>query len=165
LVDQAVLILSLAALGFAFFALAVAAFSLLRIRSLSHRQASVADAVHEGNFAAVINKIIEDVEDIRRVNDKHDKAIKKTWRKTEGSVQRVAVVRYDALEELAGQLSFSAALLDDAADGVVITSINGRTDTRTYAKPIQRGESTFILSDEERRAITKAMAEGAGIGQ
>ncbi len=159
-----VIILSLAALGLAFIAVVMAFYSIVKIRSTFRGHSALADAVDEGNFASVINKLIDDVEEIHRVNERHDKAIKKTWRKTEGTVQRVAVIRYDALEELAGQLSFSAALLNDMADGVVITSINGRTDTRTYAKPIQRGESSFILSDEERRAITKAMSE-AGVAQ
>jgi hypothetical protein len=53
-------------------------------------------------------------------------------------------------------LSFSAALLDDHGDGLVITSINGRTETRTYAKPIANLRSEHNLSDEERAAIAGA---------
>lgn len=69
------------------------------------------------------------------------------------AVQRFAVVRYDAFEDMGGQLSFSAALLDDYGDGIVITSINGRTETRTYAKPVRAMKSQHNLSDEERAAI------------
>jgi hypothetical protein len=50
-----------------------------------------------------------------------------------------AVVRYDALSEMSGQLYFSVALLNALGDGVVLSSINGRTETRTYAKIVRSG--------------------------
>lgn len=74
------------------------------------------------------------------------------------SIQRFGLVRYDAFEEMGGRLSFSAALLDDHGDGIVITSINGRTETRTYAKPIRQLLSEHNLSEEENAAIAAAMA-------
>jgi hypothetical protein len=76
----------------------------------------------------------------------------------EEATRHVALVRYDAFEDVGGRLSFSCALLDDAANGVVITSINGRQDTRVYAKPIVSGTSSFSLSVEEEDAIAQAMA-------
>lgn len=72
-------------------------------------------------------------------------------------VSRVATERYDAFDDMGGHLSFSTAFLDEHANGLVVTSINGRTDTRVYAKAIVGGRSQHNLSDEERRAITKAM--------
>jgi Protein of unknown function (DUF4446) len=74
------------------------------------------------------------------------------------ALQRFSIVRYDAFDEMGGMLSFSAALLDEHGDGVVLTSINGRTETRTYAKPIKSMTSDFHLSDEEREAIAAAAA-------
>lgn len=72
------------------------------------------------------------------------------------SVRHVGVVRYDALKELGGQLSFSVALLDGHRDGVVLSVLNGREGARAYAKPVSGGRSTFTLSEEEQRAITQA---------
>ena len=74
-----------------------------------------------------------------------------------GAVQRVGLVRYDAFEDVGGRLSFSCAMLNDEGDGVVVTSINGRQDTRVYAKPVHRGESLHNLSEEEAAAIHEAM--------
>lgn len=79
-----------------------------------------------------------------------------------GAVQRVGLVRYDAFEDTGGRLSFSAALLNGAGDGMVVTSINGRSDTRCYAKPVSRGGSPHNLSEEEAEAIRLAMGEPAG---
>jgi hypothetical protein len=75
----------------------------------------------------------------------------------QGALQHVAVVRFDAFEDMGGRLSFSAALLDARGDGVVITSINGRQDARCYAKPVSGGTSIQNLSDEEEQAIREAM--------
>ena len=74
------------------------------------------------------------------------------------TVQHVGVVRFDAFEDMGGRLSFSAALLDDRGDGVVITSINGRQDTRCYAKQVRGGNSIHNLSEEEEQAIREALS-------
>lgn len=79
------------------------------------------------------------------------------------AIQRFGLVRYNAFAEMGGQLSFSAAFLDDHGDGVVITSINGRTETRTYAKDIHNLTSSHNLSDEERRAIDSAASGTARV--
>src|SRR6187399_1065930 len=52
------------------------------------------------------------------------------------ALRHLAVVRYDAFDDMGGHLSWSVALLDDAGDGVVLTSIHGRSDARTYAKSV-----------------------------
>lgn len=77
------------------------------------------------------------------------------------ALTRVAVVRYDAFGDLAGALSFSAALLDDAGNGLVLSSINGRSETRTYAKGLSGGRSEAPLSPEEQEAIAEAFASPA----
>jgi hypothetical protein len=73
------------------------------------------------------------------------------------SARNLGVVRYDAFEDMGGRLSFSAALLDDHGNGVVITSINARTESRSYAKAIRGGSSDHNLSMEEQQAITEAL--------
>jgi hypothetical protein len=73
------------------------------------------------------------------------------------ALRHVAVVRYDAFGDMGGRLSFTAALLDDSGDGLVITSIHGRSEARTYAKGVKRGSSEQSLSPEELQAIELAM--------
>ena len=74
-----------------------------------------------------------------------------------GAVQRIGLVRFDAFEDMGGQLSFALALLDADGTGVVLSSINGRRETRVYAKSIERGESALTLSEEERESVRRAM--------
>jgi hypothetical protein len=78
------------------------------------------------------------------------------------SLRDVAIVRYDALNEMSGQLSFSLALLNSLGDGVVLSSINGRAETRTYAKPIAAGKGGQELSPEEAQAVHSAR-RGTGV--
>ena len=72
------------------------------------------------------------------------------------ALRHVSVVRYDAFGDMGGRMSFSTALLDDNADGLLITSIHGRSETRTYMKPVVRG-TCDQLSPEEQQAINQAM--------
>jgi hypothetical protein len=72
------------------------------------------------------------------------------------NLQHLAVVRYDAFGDMGGRLSFSAALYDDNGDGLVISSINGRSETRTYAKQLVGHGSDHSLSPEEKEAIAAA---------
>lgn len=74
------------------------------------------------------------------------------------SLKRVALVRYDAFGDIAGRLSFSAALLDDDGDGLVISSIHARSESRTYAKSIENGRSSIVLTPEEKQAVAAARA-------
>jgi hypothetical protein len=76
-------------------------------------------------------------------------------------VGTVGLTRYDAFPDAGGHLSYSAAFLDEAGDGVVLSTINGRSETRSYAKPIRGGRSDHNLSDEERAAIAMAMGTRA----
>lgn len=74
------------------------------------------------------------------------------------ALTRLGLVRYDAFDDVGGELSFSAALLDEHDDGLVITAINGRSEGRTYAKLVSGGAAASTLSDEERAAIEAARA-------
>jgi len=72
------------------------------------------------------------------------------------ALRHLAVVRYDAFDDMGGHLSWSVALLDDAGDGVVLTSIHGRSDARTYAKSVTGWSSEQQLSPQESEAIQRA---------
>ncbi|MGN6160289.1 MAG: DUF4446 family protein [Marmoricola sp.] len=75
------------------------------------------------------------------------------------ALRHLAMVRYDAFGDMGGKLSWSMALLDDHANGVVVTSIHGRSDGRTYAKSINAGQCDQPLSPEESDAIAHARGE------
>jgi hypothetical protein len=73
------------------------------------------------------------------------------------SIQHVGVVRFNPFADTGGDQSFAVALIDRRGDGVVISSLHGRTATRFYAKPVKGGTSALSLSDEEVQALKQAM--------
>ncbi len=75
---------------------------------------------------------------------------------SKSSLRRAGLVRFDAFEDIGGELSFSLALIDDWGNGFVITSIQSRHEGRVYAKPLEGGESPFRLSEEEKEAVRRA---------
>ena len=75
---------------------------------------------------------------------------------------RIGVVRYDAFDDMGGRMSYSAALTDEHGDGVVLTAINGRVETRSYAKSLRGWTSEHNLSREEREAVVQAQSRGGG---
>ncbi len=81
------------------------------------------------------------------------------------SLRNVALVRYDAFDDLSGRMSFSLALLDDDGDGVALTAITGRTDTRVYAKGIDNGSGEHELSPEEQQAVAAALRRRGHVKQ
>ncbi|NRQ37479.1 DUF4446 family protein [Nonomuraea sp. NN258] len=72
------------------------------------------------------------------------------------AIRDVAVCRYDALAEMSGRLSFSVAMINGLGDGIVLTSINGMTETRTYVRPVVGGRGRQPLSPEEETAVRGA---------
>jgi len=63
------------------------------------------------------------------------------------------VLRYNAFGEPGNDLSFTIAVIDAEGSGVVISSIFGREESRTYAKPVIKRTSTYALTPEEKEAI------------
>ena len=114
------------------------------------QQASYAGDVAVGALLGKIDRLEQAVRALNAADNRQQVQI-------EGSVRRVGVMRYDAFEDVGGRLSFSCALLDEHGTGVVLTSINGRQETRVYAKPVTVGQSTYNLSREEEEAIRQAM--------
>lgn len=73
-------------------------------------------------------------------------------------VQKVGVIRYNPFPESGGNLCYAIALLDSENNGVVLNGIHSRSGCFTYAKPIELGVSEYILSQEEKQALEKAMS-------
>ena len=69
------------------------------------------------------------------------------------ALRHLAVVRYDAFGDMGGHLSWSMALVDDGGDGVLLTSIHGRSEARTYAKSLTGWSCDQQLSPEEEEAV------------
>jgi cell division protein FtsL len=93
----------------------------------------------EGN----VNKLFQWNEDLQKIVDI--------------SITKVGVVRFNPFKDTGGDQSFVVALLDSKNNGLVLSSLFTREGTRVYTKPIEKGTSTYNLSNEEQEAIQKAI--------
>ena len=109
------------------------------------------------NFVEIVNENIVQTLKLRDEVESLSERYAFVLRRMAGAVQHAGVVRYDAFRDLGGLLSFSIALLDDRGNGLVVSSIYGRSESRTYAKPIIERDSSYLLSPEEKEAIRLAM--------
>ena len=78
-------------------------------------------------------------------------------RRSQRSLQHIGLVRFNPFEDTGSDQSFAIALLDDQRDGIVLSSLHGRANTRVFAKPVSAGGSSHHLSDEESEAIRIAV--------
>lgn len=140
---------------------AVASVQLVRMR----RAYSVLQGKgRDDDFVTAVNRHVETVDGLRGEVASLRQGLDRARTDLSDAIRHVAVVRYDAFPDMGGRLSFSVALLDDAGDGLVLTSINGRSETRTYAKGVKGGGSEHQLSPEEEQAISFAVRAAARTG-
>jgi len=71
---------------------------------------------------------------------------------------RVGFVRFNAFDDVGSDLSYALALLNRDGDGVVLSSIYSREETRTYGKAVTAFKPAQDPSGEELAAIEKARA-------
>lgn len=131
-------------------------FLTFRFRKLHRQQNLFVGEVKEGNLAEVMAGYVEEEKALEKKLQALNQGQKETAEILTGAIQKMAVVRFDAFEDVGGKLSFSAALLNEHGDGVVISAINGRQESRAYAKLVKKGASPYNLSTEEEEAIARA---------
>lgn len=68
----------------------------------------------------------------------------------------VGFVRYDAFDNTGSELSYALALLNREGDGVVLSSIYSREDSRTFGKAVEKFIPLANASAEELNAIARA---------
>ena len=104
-------------------------------------------------------KIQDYYETSKRIEEKYSKLLDMVtdMDKTDKTkIQKVGLIRYNPFDEMGGNLCFALALLDGYDNGVVLNGIHSRTGSFTYANPIEMGVSTYMLSEEEIKAVEMA---------
>jgi len=110
-----------------------------------------------GSLDDVLQAHVARVEQVRGRLGEIDAAQADLQHRSQTSIQHVGLVRFNPFEDTGSDQSFALALLDDRRNGVVISSLHGRTNTRLFAKPVEGGASSHALSDEEAQAIREAL--------
>ncbi len=130
-------------------------------RSLEARYDAIFAGVEEENTARMLAEYLSTVrrtaQSVANMQEQHDRIA----RIMPSAVRHVGLVRFSPFHDTGSDQSFAIALLDGRRDGVVITALHSRTDSRLYAKPVEGGASSYSLTPEEREAMQRALAGGA----
>lgn len=114
------------------------------------------EEIHSENFE---NMLYEYNENVKKSNETYGKVlsmIQEIDDEMKWCTQKIGVIRYNPFDEMGGNLCYAVAILDGKDNGVVLNGIHSRNGTFTYAKPIERGVSPYVLTEEELQALEKA---------
>jgi hypothetical protein len=125
--------------------------------SLEKRYRKLMRGADNQNIEEAINNYMNKIDAV----EKEGQLIKRLYgnmdSKLKGCIQKISLVRYRAFEDIGSDQSFSVALLDEMNNGIILTGIFGRSESTTYAKPVDRGISRYELSQEETQVLREAM--------
>ncbi len=103
--------------------------------------------------------LCEDNKFLKNSTDRNKKDIRNLYKQMETAYQKMGLVKYDAFNQMGGQLSFSLALLDENNNGFIINSVHSTEGCYSYTKEIKNGVSAISLGNEEAEALAIAMGE------
>jgi hypothetical protein len=159
ILDERTLSLLVVALVVAVVALGVWVAWLQRSEALLRRRLRrVLPEGEAGGIDEILDRQLRRIEGLSERVDALNKLHHELESLSQRTIQKVGVIRYNPFSDTGGDQSFAIAMLDSLGNGVVLSSLHSRTDTRVFAKPVQSGRSKFQLSDEEQEAIKKALA-------
>lgn len=110
------------------------------------------------NLDEMLEQYVTKVQSLEKRLSAADARLERTETAVQHSIDRTELLRYNAFENMGSDLSFALAILNQEGDGVILSSIHSREESRVYAKPLIKGESSYNLSKEEQETITKALA-------
>lgn len=132
----------------------------LKLSYMKKRYRKMMAGVDGANIERMLMGHIDEVKKVVEKSEQLDMENKRIDALLQTAVTRVGVVRFRAFEDMGSDLSYAVALLDSHNNGVVLSSIFGREDSRSYVKPITNGSSSYTMTQEEEQALHDAMAKG-----
>lgn len=103
-----------------------------------------------------LKEILSRFSDLEKNFERVSKELEELKKENKFSVQKVGLIRFNPFREVGSDQSFSLALLDGNDSGFVVTSLYSREGNRVYGKLVKNGESEYLISDEEKKAIEQA---------
>lgn len=127
------------------------------LNKLEKRYRKLMRGVNNKNLEEMVLSYLDKIDEVKEQNEVMKQKNDQINLELKSCVQKTSMIRYKAFDDVGSDLSFSIALLDGNNNGAVLTSIYGRNESTTYAKPIDKGISRYDLSEEENKVLEQAM--------
>ena len=96
------------------------------------------------------------VDELEVSHAENKELLEQLQQKMQFTIHKIGLLKYDALDQMGGKLSFSVALLNQKDDGFVLSAMHSKEGCYTYIKDIIGGNSIMKLSEEEKKALEMA---------
>ncbi len=128
-----------------------------RISFLSERIDNLTSGEGGESLEAELDQIIMDNERLLKDSKKNTEDIRKIFSRLKTVYQKMAIVKYDAYEQLGGEMSAVVVILDENNNGVLINNVYSTEGGYVYTREIENGKCKHELGTEEQEALSKAV--------
>lgn len=153
---QMLLIIALASLVIALIAVLMTFSLSSRMKKFEKAYVSLQTLVSGSKLEDLLKTSLREVREVSQQVASHSSRLEQVENKLRGGVDRAELIRFNSFENMGAELSFALALLNQEGTGVVITGIHSIEECRIYAKPIEKGQASVKLAQEEKQAIERA---------
>lgn len=141
---------------FVFLLLWLGVLTFLFYKSKSHYN-KLTKGTNRQSLHSILDILLKDVQTNKHETKDLIKRITKQEEASEFTLQKTSLLRFNPFADTGGQQSFIIGLLDSRNSGILITSLQGRSGTRWYAKQVKEGKGVkYDLSKEEKEAVKEA---------
>jgi len=127
------------------------------LNKLESKYRKLMRGVNNKNLQEMVISYLDRIDEVKEENEVMKQMFNQINGQLKTCVQKTSIIRYKAFENVGSDLSFSIAMLDGKHNGFILTSIYGRNESTTYAKPVDKGISRYDLSQEENKVLEQAM--------
>lgn len=127
-----------------------------RLKKLRKQYVAVMGNTGVTNFEDVVVEMKNMIQSQREQIESLQTQLKTVQQAVPKMKSKLGIIRYNAFSDSGSDLSFSLAIVNEEKDGAVFSGLHSRDNSYVYAKPLEKGESNYTLTPEERKAIEAA---------
>lgn len=152
-------IVAVAAMGIAVISTVICLVFLISLIKTKKSYKRLTAGIAGGNIEQLLIAVQEQTKKLQTEQQEQRASLSEIRNRLKLMKTKVGITRYNAFSAEGSDLSFTIAMLDEEANGVLLTGIHSREQTYVYAKPVDHGESTYNLSPEEKNTLTRTLQQ------
>jgi apolipoprotein N-acyltransferase len=159
LLDSDAGIIAVAAMGIAILSLLICLIFMFSLISTKKKYKRLTAGIAQGNIEQLLMTVQETNNKLLNEQKEQRSVLSEIRNRLKSMKSKIAISRYNAFDKQGSDLSFTVALMDEEANGVLLTGIHSREQTYVYAKPVEGGKSTYNLSPEEKETLNRTLQQ------